>query len=120
MPSYLISQPAIVVNAYINKSLFTYERTRKITLVANSIANKLLKFTSRGLEISSTRWVYIRRGSSGAFSVCYKKFLDVLKVIASNIYFSNMIFPLIFMKMWLILIKNKKDFLWIKIEEIPE
>ena len=47
VPKYLISQPTLVANAYINKSLFTYERTRKITSVADSIPSKRLKFTSR-------------------------------------------------------------------------
>ena len=33
-----------------NKSLFTDERSRKITLLANSIPNKCLKFALRCLE----------------------------------------------------------------------
>ena len=38
----------------INKSLFTYERTRKITSVTTSIPSTRLKFTSRCLESSLT------------------------------------------------------------------
>ena len=104
VPTYLTSQPTLVANAYINKSLFTYERTRKITSVANSIPSKRLKFTSRCLESRLTHWVNIPIDSSEAFSVCYKKILYVLKVVTNNIYFSNMIFPLMFIKVWLILI----------------
>ena len=72
VPMYLTSQPTLVANAYINKSLFTYERIRKIT-VANSIPNKRLKFTSTCLESNLTHWVNIHKESSEAFSVCYQK-----------------------------------------------
>ena len=110
MPTYLISQPTLVANTSINKSLFTYERTRKMTLVVKSILSKRLKFTSRGLESSLIYRVNIHIESSGAFSVCYKKFLGVLKVVTNNIYFSNMIFlPLMFIKVWPILIQKNKD-----------
>ena len=108
VPTYLTSQPTLVANAYINKSLFTYERTRKITSVANSIPSKRLKFTSRCLESSLTHWVNIHIESSEVFSVCYKKFLFVLKVVTNNICFSNMIFPLMFIKVRLILIKRTR------------
>ena len=104
VPTYLTSQPTLVANAYINKSLFTYERTRKITSVANSIPSKRLKFTSRCLESRLTHWVNIPIDSSEAFSVCYKKILYVLKVVTNNIYFSNMTFPLMFIQVRLILI----------------
>ena len=43
--------------------------------------------------------------TSGVISVCYKKFLGVLKVVTNNIYFSNMIFALTFIK---VLLKNKR------------
>ena len=104
VPTYLTSQSTLVANAYINKSLFTYERTRKITSVGNSIPSKHLKFTSKCLKSSLTHWVNIRIESSEAFSVCYKKNLYVLKVVTNNIYFSSMIFPLMFIKVWLLLI----------------
>ena len=104
VPTYLTSQPTLVANAYINKSLFTYEITRKITSVGNSIPSKHLKFTSRCLKSSLTHWVNIRIESSEAFSVCYKKILYVLKVVTNNIYFSSMISPLMFIKVWLLLI----------------
>ena len=102
--TYLTSQPKVVANAYIKKSLFTYEKTRKMTSVANSILSKRLKFTSRCLESSLTHWVNIRIESSEAFFVCYKKIIYVLKVITKNIYFSNMIFPLMSINLRLILI----------------
>ena len=60
VPTYLTSQPTLVANAYINKSLFTYERTRKITSVGKSIPSKHLKFISRCLKSSLTHWVNIR------------------------------------------------------------
>ena len=104
VPTYLTSQPTLVTNAYINKSLFTYEITRKITSVGNSIPSKHLKFTSRCLKSSLTHWVNIRIESSEAFSVCYKQILYVLKVVRKNIYFSSTIFHLIFIKVWLLLI----------------
>ena len=73
VPTYLTSQPTLVVNAYLNKSLFTYERTRKITSVASPIPSKRFKFTSRCLESSLTNWVNIGIENSEAFLVCYKK-----------------------------------------------
>ena len=103
VPTYLTSQRSPVANRYINKSLFTYERTRNNT-VANSIPSKCLKFTSRCLENNLTDWINIHIESSEAFSVCYKKNLYVLKEVTNNIYFSSMIFLLIFIKVWLILI----------------
>ena len=58
--------------------------------------------------------------TSGVISVCYKKFLGVLKVVTDNIYFSNMTFPLTFIKVWLKLIQKNKRWCWIKIEESPK
>ena len=80
------------------------------------IPSKCLKVASSSLA----HWVKCIYKSSGLFLVCYKKFLGVLKVVTNNIYFSNMIFPLTFMKVWVILIQKNKDCYWIKIEEIPE
>ena len=39
--------------------------------------------------------------TSGVISVCFKKFIGVLKEVTNNIHFSNMIIPLMFMKVWL-------------------
>ena len=57
VPTYLILQPTQVADTQINQSLFTDDRTRKITIVANTIPSKCLKFTSRYLESSSAHWV---------------------------------------------------------------
>ena len=45
--TYVSDLTAPISTRYINKSLFTDDRTRKITLVAKSIPSKCLKFTSR-------------------------------------------------------------------------
>ena len=55
---------------------------------------------------------------SGVISVCYKKFLGVIKVVINKIYFSNMIFPLTFIKVWLQLMQKNKHYYWIKIEKL--
>ena len=76
-----------------NKSLFTYERTIKITLVVNSIPSKRLTFTIRGLESSLTCWVIIYRESSEAFSVSCKKIFGLLKVVTNKHLFQQHDFP---------------------------
>ena len=38
-----------------------------------------------------------------------KKFVGALKVVTSNMYFSNIVFLLTFIKVWLILIQKNKD-----------
>ena len=82
-PLYVISQPTTVANTYIIKSLFSDERTRKITSTANCIPSICLKFASGCFESSLTQWIeYTYR----VFSVCYKAFLGVLKVATNNIY----------------------------------
>ena len=92
----------------------------QLTLVANkSISNYLLiketeilhqildhsKFASRYLECSSAHWVMCAYTVLKWFSVCYKTFLSLLKVVTNNIYSRHHYdFPLIIFLMWLILI----------------
>ena len=108
VPTYLISQPILVTNTQRDKSLFTDERTRKITSVVNSIPSKCLKFASRHLERHWDTGLNVHIESSGVFSVCYKIFFGVLKVVANNIYFSNTIFHLTFIKVWVVIIQKNK------------
>ena len=105
---YLISHYTRGTNNYINKSLFTDKRTRKITSFTNSVPSKCLKFPLRCLETSLAH--YVKCINRGVFSVCSKKFFGALKELASNIYFSNMISLLTFIKVWLILIQKRKNF----------
>ena len=58
--------------------------------------------------------------TSGVISVCFKKFIGVLKEVTNNIHFSNMIIPLMFMKVWLKPMEKNKRCYYIKIEESPE
>ena len=72
-----------------------------------------MKFASSCLKPSSAR-----------FSVCYKTFLGVLKVVTNNIYFRQQYdFPLKVIIIWLILIlliQRNKQRQWIEIKESPE
>ena len=52
--------------------------------------------------------MYIKRAQDFSWFVT-KKFVGELKVVTSIIYFSNIIFPLTFIKVWLILIQKNKD-----------
>ena len=62
-------------------------------------------FASRGLEYSSAHWVKCTYTKLKGFSVGYKTFLGVLKVVTNNIYFRKQYdFPLNVFLMWLILI----------------
>ena len=110
VPTYLISQPTLVANPYIKKSLCTYERTRKITSVAISIPSKSLTFTLRCLESSLTYWVNIPIESSEAFLVYYKKISLCAKSSDRQHLFQQHDFPLIFINVWLILIQKNKDY----------
>ena len=51
--------------------------------------------------------------------VTQQNFLGVIKVLTSNIYLSNMIFPLTCIKLQLILIYRHMYYQWIKIEGSP-
>ena len=79
----------------------------RVTLAANSIPSKYLKITSRGLESSSPHWVKCTFTELRSVFGLLQKNLGTLKVVTHNIYFSNMIFHLTFMKLWLILITKK-------------
>ena len=63
------------------------------------------KFSSRCLERSSAHWVMCIYTKLKGFSVCYKTFPSLLKVLTSNIYFRHQYdFALNVFLMWLILI----------------
>ena len=65
----------------------------------------LSKFVSRCLERICARWVMCTYTKLEGFSVFYKTFLIVLKVVTNNIYFRHQYdFPLNIFLMWLILI----------------
>ena len=105
----------IFLNSVISKHLIS-----QLTPVANkSISNYLLmketeilhqildhsKFSSRCLERSSAHWVMRIYIKLKGFSVCYKTFPSLLKVVTNNIYFRHQHdFALNVFLMWIILI----------------
>ena len=100
--------------------MFTDERTRKITSVANPIRRKCLSFASRCLESSLTQWTKCTYRNLRSNVGLLQKILGVLKMVTNNIYISNMIFPLTFIKAWLKLMQKSKRYYWIKREESSE
>ena len=112
LSTYVASQPTLVANKETSKSLFT--------TVANPIPRKCLTFASRCLKVVWHNGLNVHIETSGVISVCCRKFLGVLDVVTSNICISNMIFPLMFIKVWKKLMQINKGCYWIKIEESRE
>ena len=80
-----------------------------------------MKFSSSCLKRSSAQWVKCTYWELRRFSVCYKTFLGVLKMVTNNIFFRQQSdFPLKVVVMWLILIQRNTHCQWIKIKESPE
>ena len=78
-----------------------------------------MKFASRCLESSLTHWLKWKYRELKTVLGLLQYIFGLLKVVTNNIYFSNMIFHLTFIKVWLIIQKNKHCW-WIKIEESPK
>ena len=83
-----------------------------------------MKFASRCLEVVWHIGLNEHIESSSRANIksvlgLLQNIFGLLKVVADNIYFSNMIFHLTFIKVWLI-IQNNKHCKWIKIEESPK
>ena len=96
--AHLISQLAPVTN----KLISSYSLIKEIEILHQIIDHS--KFASRCLKRTSAHWVICTYRKLKGFSVCYKTFLGVLKVIASNIYFRDQHdLPLNAFIMWLIL-----------------
>ena len=83
-----------------------------------------MKFVSSCLKPSSPHWVKCTYWDFRGFSVCYKTFLGVLRVVTNNINFRQPYdFPLKVIIIWLILIlliQRNKQRQWIEIKESPE
>ena len=82
------------------------------------------KFASSCLKRSSAHWVKCTYWELRGFSVCYKTFLGVLKVVTNNIYFRQQYdFPLKVIIMWptlILLIQRNTHCPRIEIKESPE
>ena len=97
--THLISQLTPVANKSISNYLLMKE-----TEILHQILDHS-KFASRYLERSSAHWVMCAYTMLKWFSVCYKTFLSLLKVVTNKIYFRHQYdFPLNGFLMWLILI----------------
>ena len=85
----MILQLAPVANKSINNYLLMKETEILHQILGHS------KFSSRCLERSSAHWVKCTYAKLKGFSICYKTFLGMLKVVTSNIYFRQQYdFPL--------------------------
>ena len=119
VPTYLISQPTPVANASINHYLLVKEPEILHQLPTPFQINVWSLLEGIQKVVWHTR-LNVHIEISGIFSVCYKKFIGVLKVVTDKIYFTDLIFSLALIKGWIILIQRNYDCLWIKIEESPE
>ena len=95
--------------ALICRIFFSSVEPERITSVGNSIPSKYLKLTLRCLECSLVHWVKCIYRKLRSVLGLLKKLLGSLKVVTKYICFSNLTFPLTFMKVWIILIQKNKD-----------
>ena len=91
----LISQ----LTAVANKSISNYLLMKETEMLHQMLHHS--KFASRCLERSSACFVRCLYTKLKGFSICYKKFSSVLKVVTNNIYFRQ--FSPVFL-MWRIII----------------
>ena len=108
VPTYVISQSTSV------------KKTEKLHQLPTPFQVKIWILFSNAWKVVWHIRLNVHTENSGVFSVCYKIFLSVLKVVTNSNYFSNMIFPLKFIKVCLIPIQKTSTVDGSRSREIPE
>ena len=88
------------IHKYVSHYLLTKEPDKSYQLPTPFDVN-VWNLSQGVLKVVWPNGLNVHIETSGVISVCHQKFLGVLKVVTNNIYFSNMIFPLTFIKVWL-------------------